>query len=132
MYYLRFDNKGFQIEACFSVEEKPSAEGWYPQPEGYNGGTYKLVDGELVELVTEEEKEAALNEQLFDDRLALLRAERTRLLIQSDWTQVADAPLTSAKKTAWAAYRAALRDLPSTIEAGTNPLEATFPTPPGA
>lgn len=132
MYYLRFDSNGFQTEACFSVEEKPSADGWYPQPAGYNGGIYKLVDGDLVELVTDEEKEAALNEQLFDDRLNLLRSERTHRLIQSDWTQVADAPLTSAKKAAWATYRTALRDLPSTVVAGTNPLEVVFPTPPGA
>ena len=132
MYYLRFDNNGFQTEACLSVEEKPSAEGWHPQPAGYDGGIYKLVDGELVELVTDEDKEAALNERLFDERMELLRADRTRMLIQSDWTQLSDAPITSAKKTAWATYRAALRDLPTTVVAGSNPLEVTFPTPPGA
>lgn len=37
-----------------------------------------------------------------------VRAERTRLLQESDWTQVADAPV---DKAAWATYRQALRDV---------------------
>jgi hypothetical protein len=41
---------------------------------------------------------------------AKIRAERDRLLSESDWTQVADAPV---NKAAWATYRQALRDLPS-------------------
>lgn len=39
-----------------------------------------------------------------------VRSQRTQLLKDSDWTQVADAPV---DKTAWAAYRQALRDIPS-------------------
>ena len=38
-----------------------------------------------------------------------VRAERDRLLAESDWTQIADAPVDQA---AWAVYRQALRDLP--------------------
>jgi hypothetical protein len=41
---------------------------------------------------------------------AQVRAQRDRLLADSDWTQVLDAPV---DRTAWAAYRQALRDLPS-------------------
>ena len=37
-----------------------------------------------------------------------VRSERTRLLQESDWTQVADAPV---DKVAWATYRQALRDV---------------------
>jgi len=47
-----------------------------------------------------------------------IRAERDRLLAASDWTQVADAPLTAEKKQAWVVYRQALRDIPQ-----------DFPTP---
>ena len=47
------------------------------------------------------------------DRTAEMAAEarqrRDALLMQSDWTQVADAPVDHA---AWAAYRQALRDVP--------------------
>jgi hypothetical protein len=56
-----------------------------------------------------------------------LRAERDYKLAISDRTQLADAPLTSAKKTAWATYRQALRDLPANTE---NPREVTWPVQP--
>lgn len=39
-----------------------------------------------------------------------LRIQRDKLLVASDWTQVADAPV---DKQAWAEYRQALRDLPN-------------------
>jgi hypothetical protein len=45
-----------------------------------------------------------------------VRAERDRLLAACDWTQVADAPLTAAEKTAWAEYRQALRDVPQDFD----------------
>jgi hypothetical protein len=54
-----------------------------------------------------------------------LRAERDRLLVRSDWTQLPDAP---ADKQAWAAYRQALRDLPADTTGPRNPL---WPSPPG-
>lgn len=41
-----------------------------------------------------------------------IRAKRNALLSESDWTQLADAPVDAA---AWATYRKALRDLPSTF-----------------
>ena len=43
----------------------------------------------------------------------LFRLERNRRLSESDWTQNNDSPLTSDKKTEWATYRQALRDLPA-------------------
>jgi hypothetical protein len=43
-------------------------------------------------------------------KAAQVRAQRDRLLSDSDWTQVADAPV---DKEAWATYRQALRDLPN-------------------
>lgn len=53
-----------------------------------------------------------------------VRQTRDRLLAQSDWTQVADAPV---DKAAWAAYRQALRDVPS--QEGF-PWNVTFPEKP--
>lgn len=55
-----------------------------------------------------------------------VRATRDEKLKDTDWTQVADAPV---DKSAWATYRQALRDLPK--EAGF-PWDVTFPTEPGA
>tara|TARA_Y100001963_G_scaffold109417_1_gene151319 strand:- start:650 stop:952 length:303 start_codon:yes stop_codon:yes gene_type:complete len=59
--------------------------------------------------------------------IAQMRTWRDALLAQSDWTQMADAPLTDDEKRAWATYRQALRDYPSTwTPAGI----ADFPDPP--
>lgn len=46
-----------------------------------------------------------------DQQEAILRHNRNSLLADSDWTQLADSPLTEAKKAEWATYRTALRDL---------------------
>jgi len=43
----------------------------------------------------------------------LFRLERNIRLTESDWTQSSDSPLSSDKKTEWATYRQALRDLPA-------------------
>ncbi|MBI9078498.1 MAG: phage tail assembly chaperone [Pseudodesulfovibrio sp.] len=41
-----------------------------------------------------------------------IRAERDRLLLASDWTQLLDCPFGEAGKTAWGEYRQGLRDVP--------------------
>ena len=56
------------------------------------------------------------------------RSVRNKFLSESDWTQCADAPLTENQRTAWRAYRQALRDLPET----TNVADPQFPQPPQA
>ncbi|WP_425541511.1 tail fiber assembly protein [Stenotrophomonas indicatrix] len=43
------------------------------------------------------------------------RADRDRILRATDWTQMADAPLTPAKKLEWGVYRQLLRDLPGVV-----------------
>jgi len=53
-----------------------------------------------------------------------IRLYRDDLLKDSDWRMIEDTPW---DKTAWAAYRQALRDLPSTV---TNPADIVFPQPP--
>lgn len=59
--------------------------------------------------------------------LERMRLERDILLAQSDWTQLADSPLTDAKKTEWQDYRQALRDFPSSWEPSDT---AQFPDAP--
>lgn len=58
-----------------------------------------------------------------------LRTERNSRLAASDWTQLQDTHLSAEKKSAWADYRQALRDLPDET---TNPLEAEWPLDPTA
>ena len=53
-----------------------------------------------------------------------MRLHRDRLLAESDWTQLPDAPV---DKAAWATYRQALRDFPATWTPGPT---VTFPDKP--
>lgn len=53
-----------------------------------------------------------------------VRGKRNKILIDCDWTQVADAPV---DKTAWATYRQALRDI--TQQTGF-PFNVDFPVNP--
>jgi hypothetical protein len=66
-----------------------------------NGHWYK----NYVAVDMSDQAKAALDAQ----QAASIRMERKRLLTDSDWTQVEDAPV---DKAAWAAYRQALRDIP--------------------
>jgi hypothetical protein len=63
--------------------------------------------------------------RLSEKQWGQVREERNRLLTNSDWTQLADAPITN--KAAWAAYRTALRNVPETQ---TDPFNIVWPTPP--
>jgi hypothetical protein len=53
-----------------------------------------------------------------------MRQMRNAFLADSDWTQVADAPV---DREAWATYRQQLRDFPATWQPGET---ANFPDPP--
>ena len=53
----------------------------------------------------------------------VIRAERNKLLVESDWTQLPDAPVDAA---AWATYRQALRD----ITDQANPFTIVWPESP--
>jgi len=54
------------------------------------------------------------------NHLSEVKHYRQMMLQDSDWTQVPDSPLSSSKKTEWATYRQALRDIPATIAADAN------------
>jgi hypothetical protein len=45
-----------------------------------------------------------------------LRTDRNARLAACDWTQLQDAHLSAEKKSAWADYRQALRDLPEEVQ----------------
>lgn len=55
------------------------------------------------------------------------KAKRDLLLLQSDWTQTNDAPITAEKKAAYASYRQQLRDV--TAQQGF-PYEIVWPIKP--
>lgn len=57
----------------------------------------------------------------------LARSHRDRLLTESDFSQMADVPMTDDKRAEWRAYRQQLRDLP-THDEWPNPPEPVRPT----
>jgi hypothetical protein len=63
-------------------------------------------------------------ENIDNDYESMMRKVRDSMLKESDWTQVADAPV---DREAWATYRQALRDFPATW---TESPEADFPDTP--
>lgn len=64
------------------------------------------------------------------DAMQALRDERDRLLRDTDWTQLPDAPLTAAERAEWIAYRQTLRDLPKRAEQAGDPGTVRPPRPP--
>lgn len=82
----------------------------------YDRATQKIVDGAAVSYTP--------------DFWPRVRRKRNLLLTESDWTQVADSPLTNSKKAEWATYRQTLRDLPSTQSSVTDIDNITWPTEP--
>ena len=91
----------------------------------YYANELEVVDGVIQVKATVEADRAIA---LLQDQKDILRGERNELLQQSDWTQVPDSPLTDAKKTEWATYRQALRDLPSTTTDFSNPVWPSQPS----
>ena len=82
--------------------------------------------------------ESAINAKIIEldaaEPMRLLREERTRLLVESDWTQFPDVP--DATRTAWQTYRQQLRDLPSSASPSLDEFyeldlsSVTWPTKP--
>ena len=90
---------------------------------------YKNVNGERIEMSAEEEAEiraewlANKNPVIDTDKIT---AEIDQLLADTDWTQVADVDLTTAEKSQWNGYRAALR----AVDRTPRPRDLGIPDPP--
>lgn len=94
-----------------AVSENPLADNWVPSESAEIGYEYK--NGQFVK-----------PEPNIDLQSNFVRLQRNVLLSESDWTQVADAPV---DKAAWAIYRQALRDIPSQVGF---PLDVVWPEKP--
>jgi len=117
-------------------KEEYNAQGWYdfeptPQPQvdlnAYT--TYEVyLDSENIARYrwTVTQKTGDDLSQAINEKWLLVRAERTRTLSISDFTQISDAPVTSEKRVEWATYRQALRDLTTQ----TDPFNIAWPTSP--
>jgi hypothetical protein len=95
---------------------------------GHYGSDYDYIDApddfDTVEYVSVVNG-VAVSKQI--DPYEELRQQRGLLLQKSDWTQANDSPLSASKRTEWATYRQALRDLPENTQDPTNPIWPTRP-----
>lgn len=128
--YIQTDDRG-RILRCEGGYTTPTdLTGWLEIDEGdsdrYNlcqshyfpGGLYTADsipryrwDGAQAVPRTDEELDA--DRQPTDEKLASeAREQRDKLLADTDWTQVLDAPIDSDTREAYRAYRQALRDIP--------------------
>jgi len=82
----------------------------------YQSNEYVITDGSAVKRT--------------DNVLDIVRNLRNSLLLESDWTQSSDTPLSDSKKAEWATYRQTLRDLPANNTSATSIDDVTFPTKP--
>jgi len=69
-------------------------------------------DGSYTATPRTAEDAAAYSAAKDAEQAKFVRASRTQLLKDSDWTQIADS---TADKTAWATYRTALRNVPTQV-----------------
>jgi len=102
-------------------------EGPQAQPTRYQVGFrdgVEQVDGKWYTKYSVADMDQETKDALDAQQAALIRSQRTQKLAESDWTQVADAPV---DKAAWAVYRQGLRDV--TAQTGF-PWEVTWPAQP--
>lgn len=98
------------------------------------GKVVRYINATTDELLFKVAKDETYQEGriLVVDVQAEVRQMRDKLLSASDWTQVADAPLTSEQKQNWINYRQQLRDLPAQHQGAQSLDEIIWPQAPGA
>lgn len=94
---------------------------------------YVTFQEESLRRAQKEAEELATLEASRDYWVEFRRARDYKLL-ESDWTQLVDSPLTEEQKELWAIYRQQLRDLPDIIEDPeplvNDPNHPSWPIPP--
>jgi hypothetical protein len=81
------------------------------------------VPDDIASLTTEE-----LEAKILESHKNFVRQERDRRLVESDWTQNVDSPLSEEKKVEWQIYRQQLRDVISNVTNTTDIIN--WPTKP--
>ena len=97
---------------------------------------YKHVNNELIEITGVELEELNAREQAWKDsaldrELQQLRKKRNKLLLECDWIELNNAPLTDLQKNEWRVYRTELRDLTNGLTTADEVIAKEFPTKPG-
>jgi len=118
--YEKTTGKITRIMSCFEDEVEGSLEDNEAALVKEGDITGKMVSEGVLTDIPEDQLVAEAIKKAWRE----LRLSRRRLLNNSDWTQVPDAPVDSA---AWAVYRQQLRDLPANT---TDPRTVEWPVPP--
>jgi hypothetical protein len=111
----------------FGVHKKQIVTPPYHEPatQSLDEGPALLIDGVWTQNYIVSDLSADESAAKVGAQWDVIRAERNKLLAESDWTQLPDAPVDAA---AWASYRQALRDI--TTEA--NPFAVIWPESPSS
>lgn len=127
MYRILYHKDTGLIERCIHMNDKMLAKNLA------NNSHWAYLDGYLENY---SKKKVNLLTLAIEDREAIvpnvaeyIRSQRANFLRNSDWTQMNDSPLSDAKKTEWAVYRQALRDMPDTQQVNSVE-EIVWPTKP--
>ena len=134
-------------EVAYTVS--PAVDDMYLDGEVYNGCTarhisHTVIDAEVIatwywdgvwktrEANTDGHMRWVDNAWEFNHEAFWLtvKQDRDMRLMQSDWTQIPDSPLTTAKRAEWATYRQALRDIPEDYSSATSLDDVVWPTKP--
>ena len=99
-----------------------------PMPTDYTKniteGTPVLTDGVYYQNWIQTDASQSEIDYRLENQWFIIRETRNQLLVECDWTQLADIP--SETKTIWSEYRQSLRDITSQ----TNPFSITWPVKP--
>ena len=99
-----------------------------PKPNDYTKtiteGTPQLVDGLYVQIWDEVDAAQSEIDARIEDKWEEVRILRNELLLECDWTQLADIP--TETKELWQTYRQELRNITSQ----TNPFSIVWPVKP--
>ena len=121
-YYTKYNADTGEIEYTFTGTADDAA---INQPNilgEYKGSEYRIIDGVPVAKSQTEKDEAEKSRAWVE-----LRNTRNEALLETDWTQGGDAPISDAKKQEYRLYRQSLRSLP---ENTTDPRNPTWPSKP--
>jgi hypothetical protein len=113
--------------AHFGVHKKQIVTPPYHEPATQNleEGPALLINGVWTQNYIVSDLDADESAAKVGAQWNVIRAERNRLLVASDWTQLPDAPVDAA---AWATYRQALRD----VTDQANPFAIVWPESPSS
>jgi hypothetical protein len=107
--YIIYASDTGVIKSVITTSSNPEVD----VPDGFDYiECYESAEGMAVDTETKTLVEADIDLPFVLTDAGIRKKRRNELLSQSDWTQFADSPLTSTKKSQWATYRQALRDLP--------------------